>query len=63
MTMPSGAELQLRHCPICSINYPVVANELPDSQACPVCAVNANSPGLSRTDCASDSEDTDLKPA
>lgn len=41
MTMPIGAKLQRRHCPTCSINYPVVADEDPDTQACPVCTINA----------------------
>lgn len=41
MTMVSGAKLQRRHCPMCSINYLVVADEEPDTQACPVCAINA----------------------
>ena len=42
MTLQSGVELQLRQCPICSINYPVVASERLDKQGCPVCAINAN---------------------
>jgi hypothetical protein len=41
MMMSSGAKLQRRLCPNCSINYPVVADEAPDTQACPVCTINA----------------------
>jgi len=63
MTSSPGAELQRRVCPVCSIKYPVIAGEELDRQRCPVCTVSANGPSLSRTDCASDSEDTALKPA
>lgn len=42
MTLHSGTELQRRQCPICSINYPVVASERPGKQGCPVCAIDAN---------------------
>ncbi len=42
MTLPSNAELQRRQCPVCSINYPVVASEKLTTQGCPVCAINAN---------------------
>ena len=42
MTPHSGTELQRRRCPICSINYPVVASARLDKQGCPVCAINAN---------------------
>lgn len=54
LTMPSGAELQLRHCPNCSINYPVATKEAIDGQACPVCAINANCQRLSDQDCPSE---------
>ena len=42
MTRASGVEMQLKQCQVCSINYPIVANELLDAQGCPVCAINAN---------------------
>jgi hypothetical protein len=42
MMLPNSAELQRRQCPVCSIYYPVVANEPLDKQGCPVCAINAN---------------------
>ena len=48
MTLHSGVELQRRQCPICSINYPVVASERLDKQGCPVCAINANCLRLSQ---------------
>ena len=57
MMLPSGAELQRKECPICSINYPVVANEGRDTQACPVCTINANSVRLSHQDYPSESQD------
>ena len=47
MTLPNNAELQRRQCPVCSINYPVVASEKLDTQGCPVCAINANDARLS----------------
>ena len=58
MTMACGAELQLRLCPNCSINYPVVAKEALDSQACPVCTINANSRRLSNMGCPLDASTT-----
>jgi Flagellar transcriptional activator (FlhC) len=42
MTWANGPELQRKECPVCSINYPIVANERLDAQGCPVCAINAN---------------------
>ena len=42
MTRANGVELQRKECPVCSIIYPVVANEELDSQGCPVCAIHAN---------------------
>jgi len=63
MTSSAGVELQRTVCPVCSIKYPVVAGEELARQHCPVCTVSATGPSLSRTDCASDSEDTPLKPA
>ncbi|MBE0623470.1 MAG: hypothetical protein IH606_01535 [Burkholderiales bacterium] len=48
LSRASGVELQLRQCTVCSINFPVVANELPEAQGCPVCAINANCLRLSR---------------
>lgn len=36
------AEVRRRQCPTCSINYPVLAIEKPESQGCPLCAMNAN---------------------
>lgn len=57
MTLPIGAELQLKECPICSINYPVVANEALDIQGCPVCAINSNCQRLSHQASPSGRED------
>ena len=51
MSSSADAELQRKLCPVCSIPYPVVANELPDGQACPVCAINANSQRLAGQEC------------
>jgi len=47
LTLPSGAELQRTQCPVCCINYPVVANEELNTQGCPVCAINATYQRLS----------------
>ena len=48
MTPHSGTELQRRQCPICSINYPVVAKTRLEKQGCPVCAINDNCLRLSQ---------------
>jgi len=57
MTMSSGAKLQRRQCPNCSINYPVVADEDLDTQPCPVCTLNAKFGGASRRGWPSENED------
>ena len=44
MTLRSNAELQRRQCPVCSINYPVVARA---NQGCPMWAINAEDLRLS----------------
>lgn len=61
MTMASGAKLERRHCPTCSINYLAVADEEPDTQACPVCAINAKCERVSHKICLSDNEDPSPK--
>lgn len=61
MTLQNAAELQLRQCPICTINYPVVVNELLDNQACPVCTINANCRRLAEQASRSASEDPPLQ--
>lgn len=37
-----GAELQLRQCPACTVNYPILMSEDIKTQGCPVCAINEN---------------------
>jgi hypothetical protein len=53
MTRANAVELQLKECPVCSINYPVVVNEQLNSQGCPVCAIHANCLRLSQQAAAS----------
>jgi len=57
MMLPA-AELQRKECPICSIKYPVVANEGLKTQACPVYTINANWVRLSGQDYPSETPDS-----
>ncbi len=47
------AALTRRECPVCLIRYLVVAKEPPDTQRCPVCALDANIRRLAREASAS----------
>jgi len=38
----SDPEIQRTQCPTCSMNYPILASKTPQSQGCPLCAINAN---------------------
>ena len=60
MTMRNGAKLQRRQCPNCLICYPVIADEDPDTQACPVRTINAKCGGASHE--VSPSEDEEPTP-
>jgi hypothetical protein len=42
LSWTTEAAIRRRQCPSCLFKYPITSSKAPDSQACPVCVMNAN---------------------